>query len=168
MFRRGSTGTSLARRGEQAPSVWNPWDLMNDMQRRMDEIFGRSFGFTPAMRWPVIERLDPAVDVFETDDKVIAFAALPGYAPDNIRVEATTDTLSIQGERNALFEDEKATVHRSCGLTGSGQFSVSYTLPVEIDAEKVKASFTNGILRIEMPKAEHAKPKGVKVDIGTN
>jgi HSP20 family protein len=140
---------------------------MNDMQRRMDELFGRSFGFAPAMRWPVVERLDPAVDVFETDDKVIAFAALPGYSPDNIRVEATADTLSIQGERSAIFEDEKATVHRCCGLTGAGQFSVSYTLPVEIDPDKVKASFNHGILKIELPKAEHARPKGVKVAVGT-
>ena len=168
MMRRGSTGTSLARRGEASPAVWNPWEMMNEMQRRMDDMLGRSFGFFPAMRWSVLDRPDPAVDVYETDDKVIAFAALPGYAADNIRVEATADTLSIQGERPALFEDEKATVHRACGLTGAGQFSVSYTLPVEIDAEKVKASFTNGVLKIELPKAEHARPKGVKVDIGSN
>ncbi len=168
MLRRGATGSSLARRGEASPSVWNPWEMMNDMQRRMDEMLGRSFGFVPATRWPSFESADPAVDVYETDDKVIAFAALPGYAPDNIRVEATTDSLSIQGERAALFEDEKATVHHACGLAGAGQFSVSYSLPVEIDAERVKASLTNGILRVELPKAEHARPKGVKVEIGTN
>lgn len=163
-MRRNVPGTAVVRRGQTSPAVLSPWSLFDEMQRRMDEIFARPFGSLWSDRWG-FDHMEPAVDVYETDDSVIAFAALPGYAPDAIRVEATTDTLSIQGERAQLFDTEKATAHRVSGLTGASQFSVSYTLPVEIQPDKVKASFTHGILKVEMPKAEHARPRGVKVTV---
>lgn len=164
MLRRNVPGTAVARRGATSPAIVSPWQAFDDMQRRMDEFFGRPFGFMPSERWG-LDRLDPAVDVFETDDSVVAYAALPGFAPDAIRVEATADTLSIQGERGELFSDEKAVTHRSSGLTAASQFSVSYSLPVEIEPDKVKASFNHGVLRVDMPKAEHARPKGVTVTV---
>ncbi len=164
MLKRNVPGTAVVRRGETSPTVLSPWSLFDEMQRRMDEIFARPFGSLLTDRW-IYDRMEPAVDVYETDESVVAFAALPGYSPDSIRVEATTDTLSIQGERGELFSTDKATAHRVTGLTGASQFSVSYTLPVEIQPDKVKASFNHGILRVEMPKAEHAKPKGVKVTV---
>ncbi len=164
MLRRQNPGTAVVRRGQVSPAIASPWALFDEMQRRMDELFARPFGGFLTDRWTV-QPAEPAVDVYETDDSVIAFASLPGYAPDAIRVVATTDTISIQGERGELFQDEKATAHRVTGLTGAHQFSVSYTLPVEIQPDKVKASFNHGILRVDMPKAEHARPKGVKVTV---
>jgi len=164
MLRKNNPGTAVARRGQTSPAVVSPWSVFDEMQRRMDDMFTRPFGDLLADRWGA-DRIEPAVDVYETEDSVIAFAALPGYSPDAIRVEATADTFSIQGERGELFTDEKATAHRVTGLTGASQFSVSYTLPVEIEPDKVKASFNNGVLRVDMPKAEHAKPKGVKVTV---
>ncbi len=164
MLRRNVPGTSVARRVATTPAVLSPWQVFDEMHRQLDELVGRPFGMYAANRWAT-DRADPAVDVFETDDSVVAFAALPGYAPDAIRVEATADTLSVQGEHGDLFADEKATAHRTTGLTGAGQFSVSYSLPVEIEPDKVKASFANGILRVDMPKAEHARPKGVTVTV---
>lgn len=166
-MRMRSGSSALARQGESLPAVWSPWDVMTEMHRRMDEIFGRPFGVPGAMRWAAVsDRVEPAVDVYETDSSIVALLALPGYASESIRVETTTDTLSIQGERGALFSEEKATAHRASGLGGASQFSVSYTLPAEIDPDQVKASLTNGVLQVEMQKAQHARPKGVTVTVG--
>jgi HSP20 family protein len=166
MFRRGSQGTSLARRSEAGLAPWNPWQTMSEMQRQMDDIFGRAFGFAPLSRVvPEVGQLEPSTDIYETPDKVIAVAVLPGFEPEAVSVEATEDSLTIQGERKALFEDDKAVVHRQGWQSGAGSFSVSYSLPADINPSDVKAAFRNGILRIEMPKAEHARPKSVKVNV---
>jgi len=93
------------------------------------------------------------------------FAAVPGCSPDSIHVEATTDTVVVQGERQPLYENEKATVHRQTWLSSSGSFSVSYSLPCEIDPNRVKASCKNGVLELTMTKPEQARPKTVNIKI---
>lgn len=167
MFRRNAQSTALAHRQEGGLARWSPWQEMDRIRQEMDDLFSRAFGYTPLSRLIPSEpaAFEPAVDIYETDDKVLVFAALPGVAPDAIHVEATADTVNIQGERQPLYTDEKAVTHRQSWLSGSGAFSVSYTLPVEINPNKVKANFCNGILRIELPKSEAARPKGVKVNI---
>jgi HSP20 family protein len=97
--------------------------------------------------------------------EIVVFAALPGYAPDSINVEATAEQLTISGERKPLYEDQNAALHRQNWVSGAGRFQVSYALPVEIEPNKVQASFQNGVLKLEMAKAEHVKRRTVKVNV---
>ncbi|HXG23088.1 MAG TPA: Hsp20/alpha crystallin family protein [Chthonomonadales bacterium] len=167
MTNRSSASTALARRGEGAITRFSPWTVMENLRREMDELISRAFGYTPLSRLISEEpvRFEPAVDIYETENELVALAALPGITPDQVHVEATADTLHIRGERKPFFVDEKATLHYQGWVNASGEFSVQYTLPVEIDPNKVKATFSNGILEIRMPKAEYARPKGVKIEV---
>lgn len=161
-------GGALTRPGEGAVVAWNPWNELNEMRRRMDDLFSRSFGYTPlSTLLPVETQAQPTVDVHETGEALQVLAALPGYTPKQIQVEATSSTFTIEAERKSLFDTEKAHTHRDNGLAESSHFYFSYTLPVEIDPNRVKATFTNGMLQLELPKTEQAKSKSVKVDIKT-
>jgi HSP20 family protein len=167
MFRRNPQSTALARRPEGGLTHWSPWEEMEDLRRHMDDLFSRAFGYTPLSRLIPTETMgfEPAVDIYETDDNVLFFAALPGFTPDSIHIEATQDSLTIQGECKPCYADEKAVAHRQSWLSESGNFSVSYSLPTEIDPNKVKATYRNGVLQLEMPKTEPSRTKPVKVNV---
>jgi HSP20 family protein len=136
------------------------------MRRQMDDLFSRALGYTPLSRMIPSETQisEPDVGIYETDDTVVV-TALPGYAPEQIHVEATDDTISIAGERKPFYEDEKAVSHRLSWISGMSRFHASYTLPSEIDPNKVKATFRNGVLQLEMPKTERSRAKSVKVNV---
>jgi len=162
-----ANGATLARSNEGTLARWNPWPEMTDLRQRMDDLFGRAFGYTPLSNlipteWQAAE---PDIDIHETAEQFQVLASLPGYTPNQVQIEATDNSIMIQGERPALMEKEKATTHRDNGLSGSSQFRFAYTLPTEIDPNKVKATFTNGMLSLELPKTEQARSKTVKVAI---
>jgi HSP20 family protein len=161
-------GGTVTRPAGSGVTTWNPWNEMAEMRRQMDELFSRAFGYTPLSRMiPALpsDLNEPDVDIYETDDRVRLDAALPGFAPDQINVEVTADTVSIQGERKTFNEDEKAVQHRQSRMSGFTRFSASYSLPAEIDPNRVKANFRDGILHLEMPKTEQARTKGVKIRV---
>jgi HSP20 family protein len=159
--------TAVARRNETLPTHWNSWNELSEMRRHFDDLFTRMFGHTPLSRMfptPLLQN-EPAADIYETDDKIVAYAALPGFTPEALDVQASADTITIRGERKAAQEDDKAVAHRNNGLTGYSTVNVTYTLPSEIDPNKIKATFTNGILNLEMPKTEKARNNSVKVKV---
>jgi HSP20 family protein len=105
----------------------------------------------------------PAVDVFENDDKVVIKSELPGLSEKDIEVDILGDTLTIKGEKKKEDEKKDRHFHRLERVYGS--FHRSVTLPSEVASEKAKASFKNGVLEIEVPKKEEAKPKQVKISV---
>ena len=169
MAEKSAQNTSLARTGS-TPSAgmtrWSPWDEFSSLRRQMDDFFTRAFGYTPLSQMipSDLRGGEPDIDVHETPDKVLVFAALPGYSPDQIDVEATTDSIRISGERSALHDDSEGR-GRTGRVTSSSRFNVQLMLPEEVDPNKVNARFENGVLRIEMPKTERAQHKGVKVNV---
>lgn len=160
-------GTAVARRPEGAIAHWSPWEEMNDLRLRMDDLFSRAFGYTPLSRMIPgnFGEFEPQFDLYETNDKVLVFVGLPGYTSKDVNLEVTPDQFTIKGERKAIYEDEKAAAHRTSGLAGSTNFSICHSLPVEIDPNSVKATFTNGVLQIEMLKSERARKKSVRVNV---
>jgi len=160
-------GTTLAKRNEGSLTYWTPLTEFNEMRQRMDDLFARMFGYTPLTNLIPAEwqENEPKVDIHETAELFQVLASLPGYTPDQIHVEATDNSITIRGERPALVDQEKATTHRDNGLSGSSQFQFAYTLPTEIDPNKVQATFKNGVLSLELPKTERARSKSVGVAI---
>jgi len=160
-------GTNLARRGETGVSRWSPWSELNEVRRQMDDLFSRAFGYTPLSHLIPGETggYEPDVDIFETEDKVMVYCALPGYTPNDINVEATNDTITIRGERKPFTEHEKARHYRKGWVSGFNQFSATYSLPCEMDPKQVKATFRDGILQLELPKTEQARTKAIKVNV---
>jgi HSP20 family protein len=167
MAQKNPQNTALTRREEGGLGPWNPWNQMAELHRQMDELFSRTFGYTPLSRMipSTSEMWEPDVDIYETGDKVQVFAALPGYAPDQIHVESTSDSIRIWGERKPFQEDEKVIAHRRSWHSGFSRFSCSFSLPTEIDPNSVKATFHNGVLQLEMNKTEQAKTQPVQINV---
>jgi HSP20 family protein len=103
----------------------------------------------------------PPVDVYEDQDAIVIKVDLPGMKQEDIDIEMNNDNLTIKGERK--FEDEArrdkyVRVERQYGL-----FQRSFTIGVAIEADKVKATYRDGMLELTLPKAEAVKPKKVQV-----
>lgn len=162
-----AASTTLAPRTEPGLTRWNPWSEWDEIRRQMDNLYSRAFGYTPLSEMIPVSgfNFEPAVDIYTSDDKVFAYAALPGFTPDAIHVEAGPDSLIIHGERKALHDTDRSVPEQKNGVTEESQFRIQCTLPAEIDPNKVKANFKNGVLELEMPKTEQAKTKSVKVTI---
>jgi HSP20 family protein len=149
-------------------SRWHPFDEFNELWRRMEDLFSRSSGYTPLSRLLPGEpfTFEPTVDIFDKDDHVELIAAVPGFVPEDIKVEATPEYIMLQGERKSLHED-KAVPHRQRWASSAASFCVSYAMPAEIDSQNVKAILKDGMLRVTVPKTETARAKTVPVKIET-
>lgn len=131
------------------------------MREAMDRLFEESFirpGWFGSL-WGAPEM--PAVDVYETGDKVVVKAAVPGIKPEELEVTITGDLLTIKGEFKAEEKVEKANYLRQERRYGA--FCRQVGLPSGINADKAQASFENGVLTLELPKVEEAKAKTIKV-----
>jgi len=152
----------------KAVTPWRPFmDLARwerDMERMMEDFFGRR------PRWPErwfgnreLEITAPAVDVFEEKDEIVVKAELPGMNKENIEVNLTDHHLTIKGEKKKEAEVKEENYYRAERSYGS--FLRTLELPKDVHADKVKASFKNGILEVRLPKTEEAKAKEIKVKV---
>lgn len=137
---------------------WDPFTAVEPLSDAMDRVF-------PGSLLPVWRRglsgVDAALDMYETDDAVVVKASVPGVKPEDVEVSVVGDTLTIRGEIKA---DEKVENGQYlCRELARGRFARSVSLPGLVQADKAKAEFENGILTIQVPKAEEAKPKVIKV-----
>lgn len=166
MFTKKAQNTALAPRNAAALTRWNPFDEMTEMRRQMEDMLRVPFGYTPLPRlFEEFRAFEPEADIHETDKDFRIFVSLPGYKPEEIHVEAGEDNIDIQGERKTLYDKEAKTTHRNNGVSESNQVDIRYTLPAEIDPNKIKATFDNGVLRLELPKNAQAQPKAVTIDV---
>ncbi len=134
--------------------------MRDEINRLFDIPLGRSAFDHPSLfdgEWA------PAVDVFENDDKIVVKTELPGMTDKDIEVDILGDTLTIKGEKKKEEEDKDRHYHRLERVHGS--FHRTVTLPGEVEPENAKASFSDGVLEIEVPKKEQARPKQIKVDV---
>ena len=104
----------------------------------------------------------PPVDVAETQDKILVRAEIPGMKQDAIQIEFENGLLTLRGERT-IEKTEGLTWHRVERTYGN--FSRSFTLPRTVDPEKITATYRDGILEIEVPKREEAKPKQIRIAV---
>ena len=106
----------------------------------------------------------PAVDIFETNDhEFVVKAELPDVKREDINVTFENGVLTLTGERKTEFDETHGTFHRS--ERAYGRFSRSFTLPATVDANRINASYKDGILTIRVPQREEARPKQIAVAI---
>ena len=103
------------------------------------------------------------VDLFEEKDDIVVKAEIPGLDKDNISVNLSDHTLTIKGEKNKEEEVKEENYYRSERSYGS--FVRTLELPKDVHADKVKATFKNGVLEVRMPKTEEAKAREIKVKV---
>lgn len=157
-------------KGTKEVTPWRPaMDLSRwerDMDRMMEDFFGRRMRSWWPEGWFKADKLEvraPAVDLYEEKDDIVIKAEIPGMDKDNIEVNLTDHTLTIKGEKKKEEEVKEENYYRSERSYGS--FVRTLELPKDVHADKVKASFKNGILEVRMPKTEEAKAKEIKVKI---
>jgi HSP20 family protein len=137
-----------------------------DMERMFEDFLGRRLlPFWPERWWPAarMKIATPAVDLYDEKDDIVVKAELPGMEKDNIEVNLSDRRLTIKGEKRQEEEVKKAGYYRSERSYGS--FVRTLELPREVQTDKVKADFKNGILMIRLPKTEEAKKKETKVKV---
>ncbi len=157
-------------REDKAVTPWRPFgDLArweHDMERMMDEFFGRRMRPWWPERWLKAEPMEisaPALDVYEDKDDVVVKAELPGMEKNDIQVNLADHTLTIKGEKKKEQEIKQENYYRAERAYGS--FLRSLELPRDVQADKVKASFKNGVLEIRLPKTEESKTREIKVKV---
>jgi HSP20 family protein len=104
----------------------------------------------------------PAVDVRETADTYAISFELPGTEKEDVSVEVHDGVLTVKGEKKASEVAEGERRHHIERVYGS--FTRAFTLPTDVEGDAVKATFRNGVLTVEIPKAEEQKPKVVPID----
>ena len=105
----------------------------------------------------------PAVDISETENSIQVTAEVPGMNKDDIKISIHNNVLVLKGEKKKEKEEKEENYHRIERAYGS--FMRSFSLPTSIDANKVKASYKDGILTIELSKKEEAKPKEISINV---
>jgi HSP20 family protein len=134
------------------------------MEQQMEELFGRlsrSWGWSRAAG--EARGFAPAVDMVDRKDEVILRADLPGLEQKDIEVSVEEGVLTIRGERKEEKEVKEQDYY--CCERWAGRFERSFTLPTGVDADKVRATFKNGILEVHLPKVEKAKGKKVEIKV---
>ena len=149
-------------RPKGVPAPWHPFRELEEIERRFEDVFGRTF----LSWWPMrgVEWL-PTADVIEREDSFVVQVELPGMKREDIDVSVTGTTLNISGERKAEAEVKKEGYRRRERSYGS--FSRSMSLPSNVDADKIKASYEDGVLELVLPKTAETKPKKVVVSSGS-
>ena len=143
---------------------WRPFREVTRLRNEMDRLWDEYFGPGRRAFQPLEETWLPAVDVAETGDKVTVKAEIPGMEAKDIEISMVGDTLTIKGEKKAEREEKDENYHMVERSYGS--FSRAMKLPVAVDADKVEATYKNGVLTVVLPKKEEVKPKAIEIKAG--
>jgi HSP20 family protein len=143
---------------------WEPFREFSTLQDRMNRLFRDSFseGREESL---TTSSFAPAVDVYEDEHNVTLKIEVPGIDEKDIDVRIENHTLTVHGERKFEKEEKEENYRRVERQYGS--FNRSFTLPNTVDAENISANYDKGILKIKLAKKAEAKPKQIKVNVGS-
>jgi len=137
--------------------------LLDDLPERIRQMFEGTLQFEPfaePLGWL------PAMEIVEKDNALLVTAELPGVNKNDVNITLEDGVLTITGEKKEETEQGKDGSRYHMWERKYGSFKRAFTLPKEIDAEKITATFENGILSVVLPKTEKAKVQGKKITIG--
>jgi len=142
---------------------WEPYRDAVTVQRDLNRLL-RGF-FSPVLGEGEVSTRTwaPPVDIYEDGDNLVLKAELPGLSPEDVQIRVEDNTLYLKGERKFEKEVKEQNYHRI--ERSYGTFTRTFSLPNSIDADKVAASFKDGVLTLTMPKKEEAKPKTIKINV---
>jgi HSP20 family protein len=142
---------------------WEPFrgvpSLQDQVNRLFNDVFERRGEESSLTAWA------PSVDIYETEHELIVKADLPDVDPKDLDIRVENNVLTIRGERKfekKVDEENYLRVERAYG-----SFARSFTLANTVNSEAIKADYQNGVLTLSIPKKEEAKPKQIKVNVGT-
>jgi HSP20 family protein len=133
--------------------------LQEQINRVFGDVVGRTGEESNLTPWA------PAVDIYETEHELVVKADLPDMDPQELDIRVENNILTIRGDRkfeNKVNEENYLRVERAYG-----SFSRSFSLANSVKSDSIKADYQNGVLTLSIPKREEAKPKQIKVNVGT-
>jgi len=128
------------------------------MESAFDSLFNNILG-----DWGLTPSRFPAVDIVETDDAYILEAELPGYKQEEVKVNVEKHVLKLSSTKQSKKEDKDK--KRLVTERYYQSFERAFTLPDDVDEEKIEGHFSDGLLKLTLPKKEIAKPKAIEVKI---
>ncbi len=139
-----------------------------EMEKRFEDLIRRPFSmfgpsWFPAIRMPEMGDISAKVDIFEEGSEVVVKAELPGMKKEDITVNLTDNVVTVSGEKKNEEKVEKKDYYRIERSYGS--FCRSFSLPREVQSDKAKASFKDGVLEVRVPKTEEAVRKEKKITV---
>jgi len=144
----------------------NPFRMLERFADEMDRMFGE-FGLGRGWAWPSSVAggvtWSPQLDVSQKNNELVVRADLPGLTKDDVKVDITDDTITIQGERRKEHEEERGGVYRAERSYGS--FYRTIPLPDGAITDQAKASFKDGVLEITMPAPPEQVTRGRRLEI---
>jgi HSP20 family protein len=129
------------------------------LQRQINELF--DLPRFPESQGLFDRRVSPAIDVVEHADRFTVECDLPGIDPQDIDISIASGVLTIRGEKKTEKKSEKTKVYKK--ETWEGSFQRTVSMPSGVDGDKVEATFTDGVLKITLPKREEAKTKRIEL-----
>ena len=147
---------------DQTVERWDPFRDLTEIQSEMNRVFNGAVG-QPSPTTGFDRGWAPAVDMYETKDELVLRAELPGMNEKDISLSLLGDVLTLRGER--VPDPAVNQEHYFRGERWFGKFERALPVPIPVQAEKVKASYRDGVLTVTLPKAEEIKPKEIKIDV---
>lgn len=143
---------------------WDPFRNMTTLQDRINRIFDETA--SRSQDYDVeVSQCDwrPVVDIYDSEKAIVINAELPGVTKDTITLDVKENILTLKGERKSDEVVRKENYYRMERCFGT--FERAFTLPSTVDPAKITANFKDGILKIEIPKAEEKKPKQITINV---
>jgi len=144
---------------------WDPFREFVTIQDRMNRLFRDSYGTQGPEEALTNTTFAPPVDVYEDEHNVTLKIEVPGIDEKDIDVRIENNTLTVHGERKYEKEEKEENYRRVERQYGS--FTRTFTLPTTVDQESVQADYDKGVLKIKLAKKAEAKPKQIKVNVGS-
>ena len=144
---------------------WDPFREFSTLQDRMNRLFRESYGPEGREESLTSTTFAPPVDVYEDEHNVTLKIEVPGIDEKDIDLRIENNVLTVHGERKFEKEEKEENFRRVERQYGS--FTRTFTLPQTVDTENVSATYEKGVLKISLPKKAEAKPKQIKVSVGS-
>jgi len=144
---------------------WDPFREFSTLQDRMNRLFRDNYGEGRGEESLTSTVFAPPVDVYEDEHSVTLKIEVPGIDEKDIDVRVENNTLNVHGERKFEKEEKEENFRRVERQYGS--FTRSFTLPTTVDPENIHATYDKGVLKIQLAKKAEAKPKQIKINVGS-
>lgn len=143
---------------------WQPFRELDELQQEMNRVFDNLNYTSQGYKNNGLTSFVPAAEMEETAEAVHIRLEVPGINPEDLDIQASTESVSIRGERKSETNTEEKGIKRS--EFRYGQFQRVIPLSTRINHNEVQAEYKNGVLELTLPKVEEEKQKAVKVKVG--
>src|SRR5881392_1031160 len=153
---------SLIRYQNPDTVAWPALGRLSNLRDELDSLFELPFLANFSNQTQLFSGWTPALDLYQSNDNVVAVVELPGMRKEDIEISLHDGMLTIAGERKSETPGGERAERSERYI---GKFRRSITLPTRVDANKVSATYKDGILTVTLPKAEEAKPKQIQINL---